>query len=755
MLNPRQKRIVSEDQLLHRLQRMPEGTLIDRVLVPLIRAMGFDTVENNHGPLDRGKDILALKADAFGNKELTVVSVKRLKFSGRASRSTHLTNVCTQLTQCIEEPVRMKDGEERYASEVWFVSPYPLSQSSLESSFVSYSKALRRRIKIIDGPTVISILRTKSPHLLGLLGDTLTVYLNNIRAQVPLLYEASALNLKEPVRLERFYIDLDYILAGDSGEVSILAVDGRSDVSVVGLNLDDVKALVEFDRKFRGILGVGIFRTIAVRRHVEKALGTGKVESGALRENQPHIDARKGIQQLKHEYSYLLRKVGRWLQVGSPISSKDDALEELMQWVEKTDPLMQGKELRLIVKRTARPTSFDREKLRVRLNDLVDRGKNLVIAGDAGSGKTTLLRMTAARLATGGNRIPIYMPLASVSDPEALDVELCRVCSAYGYNIGIPTLRELLRQGRVVILLDGLDEVIRKFQHIGKRIGELTRRFRNCQVIVSARPWAKTYLPGRFLRIDLQPFSDDQLSDFFAHWFKESPRYYQSVMAHVERNTGIREAARTPLVASILASLQNAGGRLPTSLTGVYREVFRLLLHDWSMVKGISRDVYDLLEKQRFLQKLAFTLHERGAVSGSWQSLKQMVSKHVGNVVAPDQVDTFLTELVESNNVLHQRNDGSWGFAHLQYQEYLAAVELIENSAAPVVDKIGIEWWNDALTMYAELRQDVTGIIQHFMKTGKLRFHLRQLERMASKAPHTSLEMSKLVEFEGAAAGIT
>ncbi len=56
--------------------------------------------------------------------------------------------------------------------------------------------------------------------------------------------------------------------------------------------------------------------------------------------------------------------------------------------------------------------------------------------------------------------------------------------------------------------------------------------------------------------------------------------------------------------------------------------------------------------------------------------------------------------------------------------------------------------------MYAELKQDVTGIIEHFARTGKLRYHLRQLERMADKAPHTSLEMSKLVEFEAAAAGI-
>ena len=127
---------------LVRLQRLREADLTEKILLPLFEAMGFEGVENRHGPFEKGKDIVAWSRDKFGETEVTVAAVKRERLSGRASAPSHLTTVCTQLMQCLNEPVVMKDGTTRLPSSIWFISPFPLDQTALELSLQAYNKAL-------------------------------------------------------------------------------------------------------------------------------------------------------------------------------------------------------------------------------------------------------------------------------------------------------------------------------------------------------------------------------------------------------------------------------------------------------------------------------------------------------------------------------------------------------------------------------------------------------------------------------------
>jgi formylglycine-generating enzyme required for sulfatase activity len=184
-------------------------------------------------------------------------------------------------------------------------------------------------------------------------------------------------------------------------------------------------------------------------------------------------------------------------------------LDKLMQqyevWAEKYTPLAGIAEVRgypnLVLPMRFMPTGFEkveepdfdrqREVKRVPVADLreaVTTYKRLVLLGEPGAGKTTTLWRLAYDLAEAARHdaqapLPLLVPLGGYTGSEpALDY-----AKTYFGTLG-PHLQAYLHQGRVVFLLDGLNEMPQHgYRERVDRIQTLLERFHRAPALVTCR----------------------------------------------------------------------------------------------------------------------------------------------------------------------------------------------------------------------------------------------------------------------------
>lgn len=222
----------------------------------------------------------------------------------------------------------------------------------------------------------------------------------------------------------------------------------------------------------------------------------------------------------------------------------------------------------------------------------------------------------------------------------------------------------------------------------------------------------------------------------------------REIVAHLDSNPELYNIVSTPLVATIFAVVKSFGGTLPTSLQEVYEERLRLLLHDWDAARGISRDEFSVSDKRFFLRKLAWELHVKSTRTLSWEALLKLAKSTLGEIRTEALAERFANELIQHNNVLFQEPNGEWGLGHLQYQEYLAALEAKENPRCRLATFLGNGWWSNVIRMYAQMTRDVSALVYDSIRRRALRRNLSTLYEVLQLAPNTEEKARGYVEKE-------
>ncbi|MDZ8107577.1 MAG: NACHT domain-containing protein [Nostoc sp. DedQUE12a] len=228
----------------------------------------------------------------------------------------------------------------------------------------------------------------------------------------------------------------------------------------------------------------------------------------------------------------------------------------------------------------------------------------LMVLGGPGAGKSTFVRkmgLEALKGKKGGFKhacIPVFIELkrfvSSNINIETFIAEEFRIC---GFPSPDKFTTKALEEGKLLILLDGLDEVPTKnLTEVISQIQDFVDKYDKNRFITSCRTAAYRSSFRRFSDVVMADFDDIQIQQFIYNWFhceadkqaKTGEKCWE--LLQKSEHESAKELAHTPLLLTFLCLVYDRSQSFPDNRSVLYRKALRILLEEWASEKRILRD---------------------------------------------------------------------------------------------------------------------------------------------------------------------
>ena len=390
--------------------------------------------------------------------------------------------------------------------------------------------------------------------------------------------------------------------------------------------------------------------------------------------------------------------------------------------------------------------------------------RQLAILAWGGSGKTTLLKHIAycygSRQAprSAPNLIPFLLILRKHRHTIAQDIpptlpevitihHIPNLPAASDFQMPAKWAQEVLQRGRAIVMFDGFDEVPHEHRpKVARWINQQMRRYSQSVFILTSRPKAyteqhdKIQHPANRLefsaRLWVKDFSANQRRDFVEKWYLCQERYANggrdtpdvrhmamqsatSLLDQIEARDELKALAKNPLLLNMIVTFhrRNPGTDVPQRRVELYKEICQLQLKD----RPNARQLDTLLtqcEAQTILQQIALEMMkqrwERIQRAALLKGLQKILTQR-GEAIDPAE---FLEQVVQISELLVQQED-EYEFAHLSFQEYLAATHIIQTHQEQLLyTYLEDEKWKPTILLYAAQMMNPTTLIQEAVNRG-------------------------------------
>jgi hypothetical protein len=332
-----------------------------------------------------------------------------------------------------------------------------------------------------------------------------------------------------------------------------------------------------------------------------------------------------------------------------------------------------------------------------------------VIVGAPGSGKSTLFEWLQLKLASvevmhvlgGEQAIPLLLRVRQL-DPKKLPKGVALIETAIASKDRAALMprgwiERQMKAGRVLFMLDGLDETEPELcdEYVIPWLAEMCEDYPDCGYLISSRPVGYppgALLPLNFKECDLLDFGEPEIAEYVRHWCtairlaREEPREEarregaaegEQIVNDFKRNSYVRNLAQNPLMLSAICLVNYfERGKLPEDRAVLYKLCVEGLLHHWDTRRGIHSE-FTLDEKLRTCREVALAMQADDRAEYEASRVQRMFSVTLGD---PDRAERLLEHIRYRTGLLIERRAGMFAFAHLTFQEYLAAQAIHEGN---------------------------------------------------------------------------
>jgi len=365
---------------------------------------------------------------------------------------------------------------------------------------------------------------------------------------------------------------------------------------------------------------------------------------------------------------------------------------------------------------------------------LKPKRRGLVILGNPGSGKTTVLKRLLLAVIRNGpgalglaeGTVPVLLPLREFEHAAGgFEAFVDRTLTGR-YKTPDNFGDRLRRRRRVLFLLDGCDELPASSPRdtVARLLERCLGEFPDSRFVVSSRYAGyadDARLGGVFLELHIRPMDDLLVAQFVRNWYRavelsigpdaaiaaekaetEAAKFLAILGQDEYRAAKVRELTRNPLLLTAVCLVHRAMGGLPKRRATLLDMATNCILGNWGNAKGIPIR-FEAGEARRVLQPVALWMHEKdGRVRARAEELESAIEPALAAVKKSDVgAAQFLETIRDESGLLTGWSDDTFGFLHLNFQEYLAAREILSRSfteprvLVDLAKRFGDPWWRE------------------------------------------------------------
>jgi len=237
-----------------------------------------------------------------------------------------------------------------------------------------------------------------------------------------------------------------------------------------------------------------------------------------------------------------------------------------------------------------------------------------VLLGNPGGGKSTFTDKLSNDLATrysekllaGRQVTPIHVVLrdygAAKKEYSCSILQFIQTTAVSKYQLESPplgTFEYLLLNGRVVVIFDGLDELLDTSyrQEISGDVESFCSLYPSVPVLVTSREVGYKEAPldeEKFEIFCLGSFDDAQVEDYVDKWFLatesalEQEQHDKKVEAFIGESKVVPDLRSNPLMLALLCNIYRGEGYIPRNRPDVYEKCALMLFERWDRGRGIE-----------------------------------------------------------------------------------------------------------------------------------------------------------------------
>nr|WP_162637261.1 NACHT domain-containing protein [Streptomyces griseorubiginosus] len=402
-----------------------------------------------------------------------------------------------------------------------------------------------------------------------------------------------------------------------------------------------------------------------------------------------------------------------------------------------------------------------------RVDEILRERPRVLLRGQAGAGKSTLIQWLAVssvfgsfhgELASLNYRIPFVLRMRKMSRQGVLQPRPAQFLEVDD-NLRAESQPDgwadrVLRSGRALLLVDGMDEVTSTERDEARDwLERLLALYPETRTVVTVRPAAVP--PGwldhlSFDEVSLLPMSSQDRQLFIKRWHsaalavsnsegegfegkrerQELDALQESLLRSLESSPDLSALTDSPLLCAMICALHREwDGTLPKRRMDVYRAALSMLLVRRDQQRRVKpSEGINIGEEEQLaiLQKIAAWLVINQKVEGERGHAVDQVRKllpSLPDVQRSGSADHVFTHLVNRSGLIRETSVETFDFIHRTFQDYLAAKEFKEEkSFGLLASKADSDQWADVIRMavgHCDPNDRVTLIAEIITKAGK------------------------------------